>query len=579
MHKSGRIEDDVTHRIQVGWLKWRAATGILCDQKVLLKLKGKFYRVAIRLAMLYGVRVLAVNEVVTIVNKIREGRLRWFGHVKRRPQPVRIVEALTVDGARRRGRPKLRSAWRSRIRVLLSACFCAALCSLYAPLLSSCFSSVRFRCGCLLVATFLILCAPLLFALWRCVLFVYACLFGPLLRLFDVDLCARFRCSFLWYVVMLCRLPDVFLEAVPQSSGRGVTVYISPPPYIASAGLGNVVVVVARACYSIMVIFVIDSTWQVAAGEESKELEVENQREMRVLEAVYPRASSIPPNPASAMGAEESSHYNDQHTPIIPITPIEDEDMAPDTSSSVTPPATSVASHSANGMVPSGMAHGVEPDVMTAAYTALNAAMSNTTQASLIDPNLLMKILSNPTLIEQLVSNHGPSTSSQPLSQPPAVSSPNPPLSVHARPPHIPFSTATSSNGPAHYQPPNRAGTVHVPVPASVSVSSLQQQQPPQEMNPRKDINYYKSLIQQHGGENPEPANSNVINSNNNSQKTRDTKSKSMKPCIYFNSSRGCRNGASCVFQHDSSSQQRVSSLPETQSAKRMKMDREITGT
>ncbi|GJS95353.1 ataxia telangiectasia mutated family protein [Tanacetum coccineum] len=675
MHKSGRIEDDVTHRIQVGWLKWRAATGILCDKKVPLKLKGKFYRVAIRPAMLYGSEcwpltkvqanrmevaemrmlrwtcgktifdmipngVFRTNlQVVTIVNKMREGRLRWFGHVKRRPQ-FRIVEALTVDGARR-GRPKLR--WVDRLKtdlkemlsedmtcdigargdlglgfllffllpgfvllsacfcaalcslyapllssvcicllcssVALSACFCAALCSLYAPLLSSCFSSVRFRCGCLLVATFLILCAPLLFALWRCVLFVYACLFGPLLRLFDVDLCARFCCSFLWYVVMLCRLPEVFLEAVPLSSGRGVTVYISPPPYLASAGLGNVVVVVARACYSIMVIFVIDSTWQVAAGEESKELEVENQREMRVLEAVYPRASSIPPNPASAMGAEESSHYNDQHTPIIPITPIEDEDMTPDTSSSVTPPATSVASHSANGMVPSGMTHGVEPDVMTAAYTALNAAMSNTTQASLIDPNLLMKILSNPTLIEQLVSNHGPSTSSQPLSQPPAVSSPNPPLSVHARPPHIPFSTATSSNGPAHYQPPNRAGTVHVPVPASVSVSSLQQQQPPQEMNPRKDINYYKSLIQQHGGENPEPANSNVINSNNNSQKTRDTKSKSMKPCIYFNSSRGCRNGASCVFQHDSSSQQRVSSLPETQSAKRMKMDREITGT
>ncbi|GKB88077.1 hypothetical protein Tco_0960349 [Tanacetum coccineum] len=43
---------------------------------------------------------------------------------------------------------------------------------------------------------------------------------------------------------MLCRLPEVFLEAVSLSSGRGVTVYISPPPFLASAGLGNVVVVV-----------------------------------------------------------------------------------------------------------------------------------------------------------------------------------------------------------------------------------------------------------------------------------------------------------------------------------------------
>ncbi|GKC29553.1 hypothetical protein Tco_1036847, partial [Tanacetum coccineum] len=68
-------------------------------------------------------------QVVTIVNKMREGRLRWFGHVKRRPQsaPVRIVEALTVDGARRRGRPKLRCYY---LR--------AALCSLYALLSSVC---------------------------------------------------------------------------------------------------------------------------------------------------------------------------------------------------------------------------------------------------------------------------------------------------------------------------------------------------------------------------------------------------------------------------------------------------------
>ncbi|GJT07060.1 hypothetical protein Tco_0841522 [Tanacetum coccineum] len=114
MHKSERIEDDVTHRIQVGWLKWRAATGILCDKKVPLKLKGKFYRVAIRPAMLYWSECWPLTKVQANRMEIREGRLRWFGHVKRRPQsaPVRRVEALTVDGARRKG-----SAWRSRIRI------------------------------------------------------------------------------------------------------------------------------------------------------------------------------------------------------------------------------------------------------------------------------------------------------------------------------------------------------------------------------------------------------------------------------------------------------------------------------
>ncbi|GJU09116.1 hypothetical protein Tco_1125546 [Tanacetum coccineum] len=55
-------------------------------------------------------------EVESIIHKMREGRLRWFGHVKRRPHtaPVRRVEALLVDGLRRRGRPKLR--WEDRLK-------------------------------------------------------------------------------------------------------------------------------------------------------------------------------------------------------------------------------------------------------------------------------------------------------------------------------------------------------------------------------------------------------------------------------------------------------------------------------
>ncbi|GJY17523.1 putative mitochondrial protein [Tanacetum coccineum] len=58
-------------------------------------------------------------QVATIVNKMREGRLRWFGNVKRRPQsaPVRRVETIAVDGVRRRGRPKLR--WEDRLKTNL----------------------------------------------------------------------------------------------------------------------------------------------------------------------------------------------------------------------------------------------------------------------------------------------------------------------------------------------------------------------------------------------------------------------------------------------------------------------------
>ncbi|GJZ04251.1 phosphoenolpyruvate/phosphate translocator 2 isoform 2 [Tanacetum coccineum] len=153
IHKSGRIDEDVSHRIKASWLKWRAATGVLCDRSVPLKLKGKFYRVAIRPSMLYGsecwpitkalanrvevaeLRMLrwtcgrtmldmipngvyrAELEVENIINKMREGRLRWFGHVRRRPRsaPVGRVEDMVVDGLRRRGRLKLR--WEDRVKL------------------------------------------------------------------------------------------------------------------------------------------------------------------------------------------------------------------------------------------------------------------------------------------------------------------------------------------------------------------------------------------------------------------------------------------------------------------------------
>jgi hypothetical protein len=53
LQKDGDINEDISNRIKAGWLKWPQASGILCDPRVPLKLKCKFYRTAIRLAMLY----------------------------------------------------------------------------------------------------------------------------------------------------------------------------------------------------------------------------------------------------------------------------------------------------------------------------------------------------------------------------------------------------------------------------------------------------------------------------------------------------------------------------------------------
>ncbi len=75
----GGCEEDVSHRIKAGWLKWRRVTGVLCDHKIPNKLKGKFYRSAIRPAILYGSKCWALKE--SYVSKIRVTEmkmLRWM---------------------------------------------------------------------------------------------------------------------------------------------------------------------------------------------------------------------------------------------------------------------------------------------------------------------------------------------------------------------------------------------------------------------------------------------------------------------------------------------------------------------
>ena len=76
---NGQVDGDVTHRIQASWLKWQAATGVLCDRKFPSRLKGKFYRGAIRPALLYGTECWSVKKTFEHNMEVTEMRmLRWI---------------------------------------------------------------------------------------------------------------------------------------------------------------------------------------------------------------------------------------------------------------------------------------------------------------------------------------------------------------------------------------------------------------------------------------------------------------------------------------------------------------------
>ncbi|XP_026378311.1 uncharacterized protein LOC113272727 [Papaver somniferum] len=78
--------EDILHRTQSGLGKWCLDSGILCDRKVPLKLKGKFYKSTIRPSMLYGAECWAINSRDTLRLKSTEMRmLRWAWTYEARP--------------------------------------------------------------------------------------------------------------------------------------------------------------------------------------------------------------------------------------------------------------------------------------------------------------------------------------------------------------------------------------------------------------------------------------------------------------------------------------------------------------
>ena len=113
-----KCEEEVRRRIQAGWMSWRKVSGVLCDRKLSAKIKGKMYNSVVRPAILYGMEAASVTErqmgkmevaelkmvrwalgvtrkdkirneyvrgtakIAKLGDKLRNARLRWYGHKK-----------------------------------------------------------------------------------------------------------------------------------------------------------------------------------------------------------------------------------------------------------------------------------------------------------------------------------------------------------------------------------------------------------------------------------------------------------------------------------------------------------------
>ncbi|KAK3544154.1 hypothetical protein QTP86_003405, partial [Hemibagrus guttatus] len=127
VQSNGECGKEVKKRVQAGWNGWRKVSGVLCDRKLSARIKGKVYRTVVRPAMLYGLETVSLrkrqeselevaelkmlrfslgvtrldrirNEYIRgtahvgrLGDKVREARLRWFGHVQRRDRQSHVI--------------------------------------------------------------------------------------------------------------------------------------------------------------------------------------------------------------------------------------------------------------------------------------------------------------------------------------------------------------------------------------------------------------------------------------------------------------------------------------------------------
>ncbi|OIT37750.1 PREDICTED: zinc finger CCCH domain-containing protein 45-like [Nicotiana attenuata] len=132
----------------------------------------------------------------------------------------------------------------------------------------------------------------------------------------------------------LCQVKHFLQEDCPSKVGRGSQHHLQLKPSLRPSFEGRHCLkqpkerlpYIPLAKWKCPPKFNLNERWCMVAGEESKEAEAQKHREKRVLEAVYPSRSAIPPNPSTSSYLDQ--FYDDNQTRVIPIIPIEETAVA-----------------------------------------------------------------------------------------------------------------------------------------------------------------------------------------------------------------------------------------------------------
>ena len=78
VQESGSCEWEVKKKVQAGWNGWRKVSGVICDRRLPVRVKGKVYNLVVRPAMVYGLETVVVTKKQVEEMEVTEMKMLRF---------------------------------------------------------------------------------------------------------------------------------------------------------------------------------------------------------------------------------------------------------------------------------------------------------------------------------------------------------------------------------------------------------------------------------------------------------------------------------------------------------------------